>query len=41
MFQVEKQSLAVLSQVRDDIIRVQVWLIFIGRPLRKDVNTYL
>lgn len=41
VFQVEKQCLVVLSQVADDIIRVQFWLIFTARSPSKDVNTYL
>jgi len=41
VFQVEKQRLAVLSQVRDNIIRVQFWQLFTGRPLLKDVDTHL
>lgn len=41
MLQVEEQRLAVLPQVRDYIIRVELWKLFTGRPLGKDVNTHL
>lgn len=41
VLQVEQKRLVVLSQVSDDIIRVQFLLVFTGMPLSEDVDTYL
>lgn len=41
VFQEEKQRLAVLPQICDGLLRVQLRHILTDRPLSEDVDTYL